>query len=87
MLSEGPEATQRKADLLTFKARFERLSGERCHEETEREGEDAHGTQGEEAHAPPRVKRAALHRALLSANPGPWKPNAGVKLRRVATSA
>ena len=30
MLSEGPEATQRKADLLTFKARFERLSGERC---------------------------------------------------------
>ena len=30
MLSEGPEATQRKADLLTFKARFERLSGAPC---------------------------------------------------------
>src|SRR5262245_39434012 len=30
MLSEGPHATQRKADLLTVKARFERLSGERC---------------------------------------------------------
>jgi GMP synthase (glutamine-hydrolysing) len=30
MLSEGPEATQRKADLLTFKARFERLSGATC---------------------------------------------------------
>ena len=30
MLSEGPEATQRKADLLTFKARFERLSGTPC---------------------------------------------------------
>lgn len=31
MLSEGPDATQRKADLLTVKARFERLSGEPCH--------------------------------------------------------
>jgi GMP synthase (glutamine-hydrolysing) len=31
MLSEGPHATQRKADLLTWKARFERLSGEPCH--------------------------------------------------------
>src|SRR5262249_31252747 len=31
MLSEGPHATQRKADLLTIKARFERLSGEPCH--------------------------------------------------------
>ena len=30
MLSEGSEATQRKADLLTFKARFERLSGAPC---------------------------------------------------------
>jgi len=30
MLSERPEATQRKADLLTIKARFERLSGELC---------------------------------------------------------
>jgi GMP synthase-like glutamine amidotransferase len=30
MLSEGPEATQRKADLLTSKARFERLSGALC---------------------------------------------------------
>jgi GMP synthase-like glutamine amidotransferase len=30
MLSEGPEATERKADLLTFKARFERLSGALC---------------------------------------------------------
>ena len=30
MLSEGSHATQRKADLLTVKARFERLSGERC---------------------------------------------------------
>jgi GMP synthase (glutamine-hydrolysing) len=30
MLSERPEATQRKADLLTFKARFERLSGVPC---------------------------------------------------------
>jgi GMP synthase (glutamine-hydrolysing) len=30
MLSEGPEATRRKADLLTFKARFERLSGTPC---------------------------------------------------------
>ncbi|MGH7514021.1 MAG: glutamine amidotransferase-related protein [Gemmatimonadales bacterium] len=29
-LSEGPGATQRKADLLTFKARFERLSGAPC---------------------------------------------------------
>jgi GMP synthase (glutamine-hydrolysing) len=31
MLTEGPHATQRKADLLTVKARFERLSGEPCH--------------------------------------------------------
>jgi GMP synthase (glutamine-hydrolysing) len=31
MLSEGPHATQRKADLLTVKARVERLSGEPCH--------------------------------------------------------
>jgi GMP synthase-like glutamine amidotransferase len=31
MLTEGPHATQRKADLLTIKARFERLSGEPCH--------------------------------------------------------
>jgi len=30
MLSEGPEATERKADLLTHKARFERLSGALC---------------------------------------------------------
>jgi GMP synthase (glutamine-hydrolysing) len=30
MLSEGPEATQRKSDLLTSKARFERLSGAPC---------------------------------------------------------
>jgi GMP synthase-like glutamine amidotransferase len=30
MLSEGPEATERKAGLLTYKARFERLSGELC---------------------------------------------------------
>ena len=30
ILSEGPEATQRKADMLTFKARFERLSGSPC---------------------------------------------------------
>jgi len=30
MLSEGPEATERKAGLLTHKARFERLSGELC---------------------------------------------------------
>lgn len=30
MLSEGPDATQRKADLLTVKARFERLSGAPC---------------------------------------------------------
>jgi GMP synthase (glutamine-hydrolysing) len=30
ILSEGPEATQRKADLLTFKVRFERLSGDPC---------------------------------------------------------
>ena len=30
MLSERPEATERKADLLTHKARFERLSGELC---------------------------------------------------------
>ena len=30
ILSEGPEATQRKADMVTFKARFERLSGEPC---------------------------------------------------------
>jgi len=30
ILSEGPEATQRKADILTFKARFERLSGGPC---------------------------------------------------------
>src|SRR5262249_36507034 len=30
MLSERPEATERKADLLTRKARFERLSGELC---------------------------------------------------------
>jgi GMP synthase-like glutamine amidotransferase len=30
MLSEGPEATQRKADLLTHKARFERLGGLPC---------------------------------------------------------
>jgi hypothetical protein len=57
-------------------ARRLRLGGERCHEETEREGEEEHGTQGEEEHATPGVKRAALHRALLSANPRPWKPNA-----------
>jgi GMP synthase-like glutamine amidotransferase len=31
MLSEGPHATQRKADLLTVKARLERVSGEPCH--------------------------------------------------------
>jgi GMP synthase (glutamine-hydrolysing) len=31
MLTEGPHATQRKADLLTVKARFEQLSGEPCH--------------------------------------------------------
>ena len=30
ILTEGPEATQRKADILTFKARFERLSGAPC---------------------------------------------------------
>ena len=30
ILSEGPEAIQRKADMVTFKARFERLSGEPC---------------------------------------------------------
>jgi GMP synthase-like glutamine amidotransferase len=30
MLSEGPEATERKAGLLTAKARFERLSGALC---------------------------------------------------------
>jgi GMP synthase-like glutamine amidotransferase len=30
MLSEGSNATERKADLLTFKARFERLSGAVC---------------------------------------------------------
>ncbi|MGH7359704.1 MAG: glutamine amidotransferase-related protein, partial [Candidatus Rokuibacteriota bacterium] len=30
ILSEGPEATQRKADMVTFKARFERLGGEPC---------------------------------------------------------
>jgi GMP synthase (glutamine-hydrolysing) len=30
ILSEGAEATQRKADMVTFKARFERLSGEPC---------------------------------------------------------
>jgi GMP synthase-like glutamine amidotransferase len=30
ILSEGPEATQRKADTVTFKARFERLSGQPC---------------------------------------------------------
>lgn len=30
ILSEGPEATQRKADMLTFKARFERLGGDPC---------------------------------------------------------
>src|SRR5262245_56714669 len=30
ILTEGPEATQRKADTLTFKARFERLSGVPC---------------------------------------------------------
>jgi GMP synthase (glutamine-hydrolysing) len=30
ILSEGPEATQRKADMVTFKARFERLSGRPC---------------------------------------------------------
>jgi hypothetical protein len=30
MLSEGPNATERKADLLTFKARFDRLSGAVC---------------------------------------------------------
>jgi GMP synthase (glutamine-hydrolysing) len=30
ILSEGPEATQRKADMLTCKARFERLSGAPC---------------------------------------------------------
>jgi GMP synthase-like glutamine amidotransferase len=30
MLSEGPNATERKADLLTCKARFERLSGALC---------------------------------------------------------
>ena len=30
MLSEGPDATERKADLLTHKARFERLSGALC---------------------------------------------------------
>jgi GMP synthase-like glutamine amidotransferase len=31
MLTEGPHATERKANLLTVKARFERLSGEPCH--------------------------------------------------------
>jgi GMP synthase (glutamine-hydrolysing) len=30
MLSEGPEAAQRKADLLTSKVRFERLCGRPC---------------------------------------------------------
>ena len=30
MLAESPEATQRKADLVTFAARFERLSGVPC---------------------------------------------------------
>lgn len=30
ILSERPEATQRKADTVTFKARFERLSGVPC---------------------------------------------------------
>jgi GMP synthase (glutamine-hydrolysing) len=30
ILSEGPEATQRKADMVTRKARFERLSGSPC---------------------------------------------------------
>jgi GMP synthase (glutamine-hydrolysing) len=30
ILSEGSEATQRKADMVTFKARFERLSGAPC---------------------------------------------------------
>lgn len=30
LLSDGPEANQRKADLVTFKVRFERLSGEPC---------------------------------------------------------
>jgi GMP synthase (glutamine-hydrolysing) len=30
ILTEGPEATQRKADILTSKARFERLSGAPC---------------------------------------------------------
>jgi GMP synthase-like glutamine amidotransferase len=30
MLSEGPQTTERKADLLTHKARFERLSGALC---------------------------------------------------------
>jgi GMP synthase-like glutamine amidotransferase len=30
ILSEDPEATQRKADLVTFKGRFERLSGAPC---------------------------------------------------------
>lgn len=30
MLSEGPDATERKADLLTHKARFERLGGALC---------------------------------------------------------
>jgi GMP synthase (glutamine-hydrolysing) len=30
MLTEGPQATDRKADLLTHKARFERLSGALC---------------------------------------------------------
>jgi GMP synthase (glutamine-hydrolysing) len=30
ILTEGPEATQRKADILTHKARFERLSGVPC---------------------------------------------------------
>jgi GMP synthase (glutamine-hydrolysing) len=30
ILSEGPEATERKADMVTRKARFERLSGTPC---------------------------------------------------------
>ena len=30
MLTETPEATQRKADLVTIAARFERLAGVPC---------------------------------------------------------